>query len=179
MSTAHCLTVEVKGQTNPQTGVGYMIAFSLPANMADSDPASHPSFVRWSEEVRKIIIATGDLPFHPDGYTRKTALANLMHDLAELNRQFPLRIGTAANDVPAVQIHSTDPMARQIELDFTDEDGAFSVVERNPQICPTAEVREQGRIGLMTAARKAFPFDKPDAQAPKRKSTRAPKPPRR
>lgn len=179
MSTAHCLTVEVKGQTNPNTGVGYMIAFSLPANMANSNPADHPSFARWSDEVRKIIIATGDLPFHPDGYTRKMALANLMHDLAELNRSFPLRIGAAKGGVPAVQIHATDPLARQIELDFTDEDGAFSVVERNPQICPTAEVREQGRIGLMAAARKAFPFDKPSSDAPRPTKARAPKPPKR
>lgn len=178
MSTAHCLTVEVKGQTSPQTGVGYMIAFSLPANMRNTNPAEHPSFAAWSEAVRDLIVATGDLPFHPDNYTRKTALADLMHDLADLNRRFPLRIGVDTGEVPAVQIHSTDPLARQIELNFTDEDGAFSVVERNPQVCPTAEVREQGRIGLMAAARKAFPFDKPSSDAPKRKAA-APKPPRR
>lgn len=163
MSTAHCLTVEVKGQTNPNTGAGYMIAFSLPANLRGSDPAVHPCFAAWSTAVRDLIVATSDLPFHPDAYTRKTALANLMHDLAELNRRFPLRIGISTGDVPAVQIHSTNPLARQIELNFTDEDGAFSIVERNPQTTPTAEVREQGRIGLMAAARKAFPFDKPGA----------------
>ncbi len=179
MSTAHCLTVEVKGQSNPDTGVGYMIAFSLPANMRGTDPAQHPSFAAWSAAVRDLIMATGDLPFHPDTYTRKTALADLMHDLAELNRRYPLRIGVDTGDVPAVQIHSTDPLARQIELNFTDEDGAFSVVERNPQICPTAEVREQGRIGLMAAARKAFPFDKPSSDAPRPTKARAPKPPKR
>lgn len=166
MSTAHCLTVEVKGQTNAATGVGYMIAFSLPANLRHSDPASHPSFTAWSVAVRDIIMATGDLPFHTDPYTRKTALANLMHDLAELNRRYPLRIGVDTGGVPAVQIHSTNPLDRQIELDFTGEDGTFSVIERNPQVTTTAEVREQGRIGLMAAARKVFPFDKPPADAP-------------
>ncbi len=161
MPTAHCLTVEVQGHTTPQTGVGYMIAFSLPANMQDAAPDEHPCFDDWSKAVRDVVLAVGDLPFHPDAYTRKTALANLMHELADINRRYPLRITASHDGVPAVQIHSTDPAARQIELDFNDDDGDFSVVERHPQICPTAEVREQGRIGLTAAARKAFPFDKP------------------
>lgn len=178
MSTAHCLTVEVKGHSAPDTGVGYMITFSLPANMRTSDPASHPLFAAWSAAVRDAVLASADLPFHGDGFTRKMALASLMHDLAELNRAYPLRIG-GVDGVPAVQIHSTDPLARQIELDFRDEDGDFSVIERNPQVSPTAEVREQGRIGLMAAARKAFPFDKPAATPPAAPKTRAPRPPRR
>ena len=177
MSTAHCLTVEVKGQSTPAVGVGYMITFTLPANMRDTNPESHPRFAEWAAAVRTAVLDSADLPFHGDTFTRKMALANLMHDLAEINRAFPLRIG-GSNGVPAVQIHSTDPQARQIELDFRDEDGDFSVIERNPQVSPVAEVREQGRIGLMAAARKAFPFDKPAATPPKA-AKNPPRPPKR
>jgi hypothetical protein len=173
MPTAHCLTIEVKSDTAAGPGgAGYMVAFTLPANMTDADPQAHPSFEAWSAAVRAAVIAAGDMPFHADTYTRKVAMATLMHDLAELNRRFPLRIG-GIEGVPAVQIHSTDPLARQIEIDFTDEDGDFSLTERNPQLAPNAEVREQGRLGLMPAARKAFPFDKPDV--PKKPAAKAPR----
>lgn len=164
MPTAHCLTVEVQSDigTSPGVpcGVGYMVTFSLPANMDTYPPQDHPSFAGWSEAVRRLVLAAADLPFHADAYTRKTAMATLMHDLAELNHQFPLRIG-GINGTPAVQIQSTDPLARQIELDFTDDDGDFAITEKNPRLAPTAVVAEQGRLGLVPAGRKAFPFDKP------------------
>lgn len=166
MTTAHCLTVEVQsaptdaGDAAPYSGVGYMITFALPANMHGDGPAEHPSFFAWSQAVRKAVMAAGDLPFHPDSYTRKLALANLMHDLADINRHFPLRIG-GEGATPAVQIYSTDPAACQFELDFTDEDGDFTVIERNPAHGPSAAVHEQGRVGLIPPGRKTFPFDKP------------------
>ncbi len=172
MPLAHCLTVEVQSDLVAgdavQSGIGYMITFALPANMQDAEPQAHPSFDAWSRAVRDVVLAAGDLPFHADLYTRKVAMATLMHDLAELNRQFPLRIG-GTDQAPAVQIHATDPKAPQIELDFTDEDGDFTVIEKNPSLAPNAEVRTPGRLGLMPAGRKAFPFDKPDLQ---KKSTR-------
>lgn len=187
LTTAHCLTVEVKStpvQTGAEpsavhAGTGYMITFTLPANMAGQDPRQHPSFDRWAAAVRDAVIAAGD-PFTGDNYTRKLALAHLMHELAELNRRFPIRIG-GQGEVPAVQVHSTNALAPQIELDFTDEDGDFTVVERNPTAGPSAEVREQGRIGLVAAARKVFPFDKPATPPPanhnaaKKPQGRAPK----
>lgn len=169
MPTAHCLTVEVQSDvlTAPavNSGVGYMVTFTLPANMDNQPPQDHPSFEAWSDAVRRMVLAAGDLPFHADAYTRKLAMATLMHDLCELNRQFPLRIG-GIDGTPAVQIHSTDPLARQIELDFTDEDGDFAITEKNPRLAPNAVVREQGRIGLVPAGRKAFPFDKPPIEKP-------------
>lgn len=168
MTTAHCLTVEVQSAppapdaaaSAPYSGVGYMITFVLPANMQGHDPASHPSFRSWTAAVRTAVLAAGDLPFHPDSYTRKLALANLMNDLAEINSRFPLRIG-GEGATPAVQIYSTDPAACQFELDFSEDDGDFTVIERNPAHGPSAEVREQGRVGLIPAGRKIFPFDKP------------------
>lgn len=187
MTTAHCLTVEVQN-SHPTldgvlpvsgSGLGYMVTFTLPANMDGEDPAAHPSFDAWAAAVRAAVLAAGDLPFHHDSYTRKVALANLMHDLADINRAFPLRIGHQ-DGTPAVQIHATDPLACQIELDFSDEDGDFTIVERNPAHGPSAVVPEQGRMGLIPAGRKVFPFDKParaKGPVPPKKKNNAPKSP--
>lgn len=164
MAKSYCLTIEVQS-AHIEGGVGYMVAFMLPDKT--QNPADYPEFADWSKEVRRAVIGTGDEAFNPDPYSRKLALANLMHELDDINRRYNIRIGYI-DDVPAVQIHSTNPFDTQIEADFSDEEGNFHVIETNPAVAPSAHVHENGKTGIIEAGRKTFPFDKPPAACPKK-----------
>lgn len=157
MAKSYCLTIEIKSE-QIAGGLGYMIAFRLPDDKIT--PEETPGFATWRDAVRQAVMALGDQAFHPDPYTKKLAIANLMHDLDDINRHHAIQIGFCA-DAPAVQIHSTNPFDNQIDIDFTDEDGHFRVDERNPALAPTAHVAEQGKTGIIEAGRKNFPFNKP------------------
>lgn len=172
MAKDYCLTVEVKS-SHIAGGVGFMVAFTLPSGYAA--PADHPEFETWRDGVRAAVMRTGDQVFHHDAYTRKLAIANLMHELADLNRGFDLQVGGTPG-TPAVQIHSTNPFDSQIEADFTGEDGAFRVIEKNPAHVPSATVAHNGKTGLIEAGRKNFPFDKPPAEAPRKQAASAKRP---
>lgn len=145
MTKAYYLTIEVKSE-HLESGLGYMVAFSLPDGVAS--PIDMPEFERWQAEVRKAVLTAGDQCLHDDSYIKKLALAALMQDLAELNKRYDIQIGFMP-DAPAVQIFSTNPYDNTIEIDFIDHEG-------------------QHKINETDITRKHFPFQKKiAAPAPK------------
>lgn len=156
MAKSYCLTVEVKSETI-ENGLGYMIGFSLPDDRLQ--PAQIADFTEWSERVKTAVLRAGDQVFDPDPYTRKLALAELMNELNHLNERYTLRIG-GTGDVPAVQIQSTNPYDKQIEIEFTGNDGEFTVTERSLQDLQRAKVDENGKTGLLEGTTRHFPFTK-------------------
>jgi hypothetical protein len=156
MAKSFCLTVEVKSETI-ENGLGYMIAFSLPDDKLQ--PAQMGDFPAWSERVKTAVLRAGDQVFDPDPYTRKLALAELMNELTHLNDTYSIRIG-GHSDVPAVQIQSTNPYDKEIEIEFTGSDGEFSVTERSWQDLQRSKVEENGKTGLVEGTRRHFPFTK-------------------
>lgn len=156
MAKSYCLTVEVKSETI-QNGLGYMIGFSLPDDRLQ--PVQIGDFPEWSERVKTAVLRAGDQVFDPDPYTRKLALAELMNELTQLNDRYSIRIG-GMGDIPAVQIQSTNPYDKQIEIEFTGSDGEFAVVERSLQDLQRAKVDENGKTGLVEGTPRHFPFTK-------------------
>jgi hypothetical protein len=169
MGKTYCLTVEVKSEMI-ENGIGYMVAFGLPEGV--DDPAKLSDFTAWMDSVKNAVLRAGDQVFDPDLYTKKLAIAELMNELSQLNERFSPRIGGQAG-VPAVQIQSTNPFDNQIEIDFTGEDGQFSVTERGMQDLQRAKVEDNGKTGLIDGARRDFPFTKA-APAVKRPPPRPP-----
>lgn len=171
MAKSFCLTVEVKSETI-ENGLGYMIAFSLPDEKLQ--PVQMADFPEWSERVKKAVLRAGDQVFDPDPYTRKLAVAELMNELTHLNDTYAIRIGGQI-DVPAVQIQSTNPYDKQIEIEFTGSDGEFAVTERSWQDLQRAKVDENGKTGLVEGTRRHFPFTKAaPAALPRRPGPRGP-----
>lgn len=164
MSKSYCLTIDVKS-AHIENGLGYMIGFSLPAG--NLEPAQMAEFDIWSEEVKAAVLKAGDLPFNPDPYTKKLAIAELMHSLNDINRRYNIQIGFA-RDVPAVQIHSANPYDSQIDIDYTDREGHFRVVETRLADKERSRVHEHGKTAIVDSAKSRFPFDKtPPSAAPK------------
>jgi hypothetical protein len=171
MAKSYCLTIEVKSETI-ENGLGYMIGFSLPDERLQ--PAQAAGFEDWSERVKAAVLRAGDQVFDPDPYTRKLALAELMNELTQLNDSYSIRIG-GLGDVPAVQIQSTNPYDKQIEVEFTGSDGEFAVTERSLQDLQRARVEENGRTGLLEGAPRHFPFTKAvPAAIPRKPAPRGP-----
>lgn len=166
MAKAYCLTIQVKS-AHIENGLGYMVAFRLPPG--SENPDEHPDFKAWAEEVREAVLGTGDSPFSADPYTKKLALTQLMHDLAELNAKYSIRID-GLDGMPAVQIHSTNPYDSEIDLDFTGVDGHFSIVEKNIHGHMLNRVSDHGKTGVIEGNSKHFPFEKESRPA-------APRPP--
>lgn len=164
MAKAYCLTVQIKS-AHIENGLGYMIAFRMPDDI--ESPDAHPAFAAWAEEVRDAVLLAGDLPFSSDSYTKKLAVGQLMHDLADLNARYDIRIN-GANGMPAVQIHSTNPFDSEIDIDFTDTAGHFSVVEKNMHEAARNRVSDHGKTGVIEGNPKHFPFEKGSRPAPPR-----------
>lgn len=165
MTKSYCLTVDVKSD-HIANGLGYMIGFRLPAD--NMEPSQMAEFPRWSEEVRRAVLEAGDLPFNPDPYTKKLAIADLMQALDDINRKYNIQIGFV-KDVPAVQIHSSNPYDNQIDIDFSGTSGKFRVTETSLADRERARVVEHGRTGIVDADKGRFPFEKsPPSAAPRK-----------
>lgn len=158
---SYCLTVEVASE-NIKSGLGYMVAFRLPEGV--SAPAALPEFGRWQEEVRTIVLRAGDLCFYPDAYTKKLAIAEMVHDLSLLNDKYAIQI-TAFPRVPTVQIHSTNPFDPIIEISFAGAGDHYKVFEKDFCDLHRPAVSGHGKTGLTEAARKHFPFKKAEPRA--------------
>ncbi len=164
MAKAYCLTVQIKS-AHIENGLGYMIAFRLPPGAGTPD--NHPEFALWADEVRESVLRAADLPFSADPYTKKLAISQLMHDLDDLNAKYDIRIGGLAG-MPAVQIHSTNPYDNEIDIDFTDTEGSFSVLEKSLHDHARNRVSDHGKTGLIEGNSKHFPFEKETRPAPPR-----------
>lgn len=160
MAKSYCLTVEVKS-AQIENGLGYLIGFQLPND--DVTPDQLSEFSSWCDRVKDAVLQCGDEPFSPDAYTRKVAIAELMHALDDINRNFNIQIGNSGV-VPAVQIHSTNPFDNKITIDFTPEQGNFRVTERGIADLERARVNEHGKMRIVDGNHQDFPFD--DAAAP-------------
>lgn len=156
MAKSYCLTVEVTSD-HVKGGLGYMIAFCIPSHI--STPADMPEFSVWKEDVKSIVLQTGDQCLHSDPYTKKLAIAGMMHDLAELNKKYDIQIGFLPH-VPAVQIHSANIFDNTLEVEFTDHAGHYVVIEKGIEDLQRATITEHGKTGLTDAARRHFPFKK-------------------
>lgn len=156
MTRSFCLTVEVKS-AQIENGLGYMVAFRLPKGVDNPDESAE--FKAWAAAVQEAVLRAGDLPFNHDPYTKKVAISELMHELAEINKAFGICIG-GTEGMPAVQIHSTNPFDNEIDIDLTDADGAFRVTERTLHDRQRAQVVDHGRTGVLSGNRKDFPFEK-------------------
>lgn len=156
MKKPYCLTVDVKSP-HIENGLGYMISFVLPAN--NHAPEMMAEFPLWHEAVRDAVLAAGDAPFSDDPYTRKLALANLMHTLDDLNKIHSIRIG-GVDGAPAVQIRSSNPYDPRIDLDFIGEDGRFRVTESTLDDAARAKVQGHGTTRLIEGPLREYPFEK-------------------
>ncbi len=167
MAQSYCLTIDVKSD-HIENGLGYMIGFRLPAG--NMTPLEMAEFPKWSAEVRSAVLTAADLPFSSDPYTKKIAIAELMHAIDDINRRYNIQIGLL-KDVPAVQIHSSNPYDNQINIDFTDLSGQFRVTEVSLADKERARVNEHGRTGVIDTDKTRFPFEKsPPNQAPRKLS---------
>lgn len=162
MTKPYCLTIEVKSE-HIENGLGYLVAFSLP--QGNFSPDQMPEFGPWSERVRSAVLRAGDQPFNPDPYTRKVAIAQLMHTLQDINKEFGIQIGNTGT-APAVQIHSTNPFDNKIHVDFTGEEGEFHVEEYGLNDGPRPTVKEHGKTRIIEGGGNDFPFDKVSAVKP-------------
>ena len=158
MAKAYCLTIEVKSP-HIENGLGYMVTFVSPDG---KDPRQSPDFPAWSQRIAKAAMDAGDAPFNPDPYTKKLAIAGLMHELDHINKDFALQIGFVANTA-AVAIHSSNPADRRVFIDFSDRDGNFTVQEKDIAGMPAGSIGGHGKIGLIEAGADRFPFEKPAA----------------
>ena len=165
MTRSYCLTVDVKSD-HIENGLGYMIGFRLPAdNMVPSQMAE---FTKWSDEIKSAVLTAGDLPFNPDPYTKKVAIAELMHTLDDINRRYNIQVGLL-KDIPAVQIHSSNPYDNQISVDFTDTDGHFRITDVTLADKERARVNEHGKTAVIDTDKSRFPFEKfPPSTAPRK-----------
>ncbi len=171
MAKSYCLTIEVKSD-HIENGLGYMVAFRLPPGI--HSPAEAKDFSNWSEEVRKAVLTAGDLPFHADNYTRKLALAELMHDLDTLNKKYDIQIGFI-DHTPALQIRSTNPFDKEISADFEDEAGHFTVTETSLADRQQAKVEKHGKMAVVEGLKtKDFPFKKAPHIQPKKRGAHMP-----
>lgn len=156
MKKPYCLTVDVKSP-HIENGLGYMISFALPAN--DHAPEMMGEFSQWHEAVRHAVLQAGDAPFSNDPYTRKLAVANLMHTLDDLNKVHAIRIG-GVDGVPAVQIRSSNPYDPRIDLDFVGVEGRFRVTETTLDDAARAGVQGHGTTRLIEGHPRDYPFEK-------------------
>jgi len=172
MTKSYCLTVEVGSETI-ENGLGYLVAFTL----ADPSktPDQTPGFAQWANDVRDAVLRAGDQVFDPDPYSKKLAIAELMNDLAELNKKSSVKIGGIAG-VPAVQIQSTNPYDARIEVDFTAADGQFNVVEKSLADLARRKISGHGQTGLTDGTRAHFPFVQQPAIVPRKQAHRGPRP---
>lgn len=174
MSKTWCLTVEVESKAITN-GLGYMIAFTLPEDA--ETPAASPQFAEWSQKVRDAVVRAGDQVFDPDPYTKKLAIAELMHTLADLNTAYDIKVVDGADPVPAVQIQSSNPYDNRIEIDFTDKDGHFAVNEKGLADLERRVIAAHGHIDVVDGARRHFPFRQKPLIAPvPPKKPKGPKP---
>lgn len=169
---SYCLTVEVES-AHIKGGIGYMIAFSLPDD--DASPSRFPELAAWKEDVKKIVLRTGDMCFYPDAYTKKLAIAGMVDDLLSLNRKYSIKISSTPQ-APAVQIHSTNPFDPVIEIDFDGSGAGHRTCEKDFSDLHRPTVSRHGKTSLTAATRKYFPFRKNEA-APPAKTPPAGRPP--
>lgn len=169
---SYCLTVQVKS-ASIENGLGYMIAFSLPEGRDSPDLC--PAFSAWSEEVKSAVLKAGDGVFSAETYDKKHHIAQLMQDLDDINKKYDIRIGGVAG-VPAVQVHSTNPFDNQIEIDFTGDEGHFTVVEKGLADLQRSCVSEHGKTKVIEGGRKHFPFESGGFGPPKSPRSRPPRP---
>lgn len=126
MANIYCLSVAVASDF-VENGLECKVAFCLPPG--SNSPSDMPEFLAWQEDVKTAILNMGDQCLHPDAYTKKLALAELMHDLAAINKCYGIQIiGTP--QIPTVQIISTNPFDNMIEIRFSGFDGAYKVAEK-------------------------------------------------
>ncbi len=170
MTKTYCLTIEVasKSMTN---GLGYMVAFTLPGD--DENVLSQKGFNTWADKVKDAVLRAGDAVYDPDPYTKKLAIAELMNDLSALNASSPIQI-EGAGEVPAVQIQSANPYDNRIEINFTGNDGHYSVAEKGLADLERRTVTAHGHTGVVDGSRRHFPFT---TQPPALSPSRTPKPP--
>lgn len=152
---SYCLTVQVQSE-HIENGLGYMIAFQLQDDRLNPD--QDPEFAVWSERIRQAVLRTGDQPFDPDTYTRKVAIAELMHELDAINRSSGIQI-VSGGLIPAVRIRSTNPYDKKINIDFTSDEGTFCVTEYGLEDQARSRVREHGKTGVVAAGTERFPFE--------------------
>lgn len=157
MSNSFCLTVDIES-THIGTGLSYKVEFQLPTQ--GLFPAQIAEFPQWAEEVRDAVLSAGDLPFSPDSYTRKLAIAELMHALDDINNRYDIQIGQE-KDIPAVQIQSGNPHSRKIDINFSGNDGLFHVTETCLAEKDRAPAREHGKTGIIDNGNARMPFKPP------------------
>lgn len=174
------LAVELTSQ-DITNGLGYFVTFSLPSGALppDADFEKDPAFSDWKNDVLDVVTRAGDLPFSGDDWTRKVAIAQMMNELAELNDRHIFQIGFK-NNVPAVEIHSSNPHDPRLALDFTDRDGGFTLEHHKAARGGFGRIRENGRHFVTDVNNFDFPFEAAPETAlppPSRKAF-IPQPPR-
>ncbi|HYD17167.1 MAG TPA: hypothetical protein VEF76_01645 [Patescibacteria group bacterium] len=170
MTKTYCLTIEVESKTITN-GLGYMVAFNLPDD--DEKILRQKGFQAWADQVKDAVLSAGDAVYDCDPYTKKLAIAELMNELADLNAASPIQIAGDA-EVPAVQIQSSNPYDNRIEIDFTDADGHYSVIEKGLADLERRTITAHGATGLVDGTRRHFPFTQ---QPPAFGVPKVPKPP--
>lgn len=174
MTKIYCLTVEVESKAI-KNGLGYMIAFTVPDEKLT--PAQTKDFAEWSDKVKQAVLRAGDQVYDPDPYTKKLAIAELMHDLSALNDSYPIKI-TGWGDLPAVQVQSTNPYDNRLEMDFTGKDGRFNVVEKGLADLERRAIAAHGNVDVVDGSRRHFPFRQNPPVAPPAIAPPAPKRPK-
>lgn len=153
MATTYCLAIDVKSP-HIDGGLGYLLTFSADAKHSPEDT---PGFEDWSRAVRRAVMEAGDQPFNPDPYTRKVAVAELMYEIEKINSAHPFKIGGNGARA-AVEIQSSHPHDKSIQINFTGEEGQIEVVEKQSPQHMIGRINENGRVTVMDSKTTAFPF---------------------
>lgn len=154
MAKTYCLAIDVKSP-HIDGGLGYLLSFRTPD--AKISPEQTPGFDAWAKAVRSAVQDAGDQPFNPDAYTRKVAIAELMYEIEKINSAYAFKIeGTA--DRPAVEVQSSNPHDKRVQINFAGEDGHFEVVEKRSAQYIAGAIAEDGRITVLDGDTVSYPF---------------------
>lgn len=154
MAKTYCLAIDVKSP-HIDGGLGYMLSFRTPDSKIS--PEQTPGFDAWAKAVRAAVIDAGDQPFNPDAYTRKVAIAELMYEIEKINSAHGFKIESTGNR-PAVEVHSSNPHDKRVQINFAGEDGQFDVIEKRSAQYIAGTITEEGRITVMDANEASYPF---------------------
>jgi hypothetical protein len=156
MAKQFCLGIEVESEYI-EGGLGYMLNVRTPDGF-DGAPQTHPQFSHWVAELTAAVREAGDEPYNPDSYTKRVAIAELMHDIHRINQKYGFTV-ESDDSMPAVQIQSSNPYDFRIDIGFSEQAGRFRVQERVAEDRNAdLQIVKDGNIHVLSAETREFPF---------------------